>query len=531
MVKSKSRRVLVFSVLVLALVVPLLLFPACDGGSSAGIAYTVTDPTGDWGYPSPYSHYSRGPGYVRMSLLFDTLVWKDENGVIPALAESWEYIEADNAYLFQLREGGTWHDGEDFTADDVAFTVEYVKTHPLPFVTLIGPTGVSEVEVIDDYSIKLYLEQPFAPFMNDVAGTMAILPEHVWESVDDPLAFSGQQAVIGTGPFTLADYSKEHGTYLYQAYNGYYQGKPVVDRIIFDRVSEEMAPTALRQGSANAAAIPPEMVDTLQADGFTILCSPYAWNAKLIINHTKEPFSSKEFRQALAYAIDREELVEITQRGHAVPGSPGMLPPDSPWYNPDVEMYEYDLTTAHQLLATLGYELDNGSLTKDGKSVEVELLTQAGYGFKEVGQFVQRELEDLGLKVDLVMLEGSTLDARVEAWDFDLAIYGHGGLYEPSILPKVITGEGFNSARFTGNETLNQLLEGQLHQMDSEQRLETVRQIQAIYADELPAITLYYPDWYWAHDGSVELFYTEGGIASGIPIPLNKMAFLAPEGH
>jgi len=531
MVKSKTKRILTLSVLVLALVVPLLLFPACSGGSSGEIAYTIADPTGDWGYPSPYAHYSRGPGYVRMSLLFDTLVWKDESGFIPALAESWEYIEADTAYLFHLRQGVTWHDGEDFTAADVAFTVDYVKEHPLPFVTLIGPTGVSEVEVIDDYTVKLYLEQAFAPFVNDVAGTMAILPQHVWESVDDPLTFSGPQAVVGTGPFTLADYSKEHGTYLYQAYDGYYLGRPVVDSIIFDKVSEQMAPSALRQGSASAADIPPEMVDTLEADGFTIVRSPYGWNAKLLINHGKEPFSSREFRQALAYTIDREELVEITQRGYAIAGSPGLLPPDSIWYNPDIEMYEYDLTAAQQLLTDLGYELENGSFTKDGTPLQVELISESGADFKEVGQFIQQELEDLGLAVDLVTLEGATLDARVEAWDFDLAIYGHGGLYEPSILPRVITAAGFNSARYTANETLNQLLDEQLHQMDPEERLETVQQIQAIYAEELPAITLYYPDWYWAHDGTVELFYTEGGIASGIPIPLNKLAFLAYEGH
>ncbi len=530
MVKSKSKRILTLSVLVLALVVPLLLSSACGNGSSGEITYTVTDPTGDWGYPSPYAHYSRGPGYIRMGLLFDTLVWKDKSGFIPALAESWEYIEADTAYLFQLRQGVTWHDGEAFTADDVAFTVDYVKAHPLPFVTLIGPTGVSEVEVIDDYTVKLYLEQPYAPFLNDVAGTMAILPQHVWETVDEPLTFTGPQAVVGTGPFTLGDYSKEHGTYLYHAYDDYYLGRPAVDSIVFDKVSEQMAPTALRQGSANAADIPPEMVDTLQAEGFTILRSPYGWNAKLLINHTKEPFLSKEFRQALAHAIDREELVEITQRGYAVPGSPGLLPPDSIWYNPDIEMYEYDLTKAHQLLATLGYELENGSLTKDGAPLNVEVITQTASGFKEVGQFIQQELEDLGLKIDLVTLEGATLDARVEAWDFDLAIYGHGGLYEPSILPKVITGAGFNSARYTENATLNQLLEDQLHQMDSEQRLEMVQEIQAIYADELPAITLYYPDWYWAHDGSVELFYTEGGVASGIPIAFNKVAFLPHEG-
>ena len=193
-------------------------------------------------------------------------------------------------------------------------------------------------------------------------------------------------------------------------------------------------------------------------------------------------------------------------------------------------MYEYDLETAQQLLATLGYEMENGYLSKDGTPLQVEILSQTAYGFKEVGQFVQQELEDLGLKVDLVTLEGATLDARVDAWDFDLAIYGHGGLYEPSILPRVITADGFNSARYTENETLNQLLEDQAHEMDPEQRLQIVQEVQAVYAEDIPAITLYYPDWYWAHDGTVELFYTEGGVASGIPIPLNKVAFLAPDG-
>jgi peptide/nickel transport system substrate-binding protein len=179
-----------------------------------------------------------------------------------------------------------------------------------------------------------------------------------------------------------------------------------------------------------------------------------------------------------------------------------------------------------QLLEGLGYELQNGKLMKGGEQLEVELLTQTMYGFDEVGQFIEDALEDIGIKVDLETLEGKTLDAKVEAWDFDLSIYGHGGLYEPSILPKVVTGGGFNSARYTRNETLNQLLEDQLSEMDPEARLELVREAQAIYADELPALTLYHPDWYWAHDGTVDIYYTDGGISSGIPIPLNKMAFL-----
>jgi peptide/nickel transport system substrate-binding protein len=528
--KKRTRKILLFTALSLTLVSVTLFTPACGTAPSDVITYTVSDPTGDWGYPSPYLRYSRGPGYVRMSFIFDTLVWKDADGFIPALAEDWEYIEDENAYIFSLQQDATWHDGEPFTADDVAFTIDYMKAHPDPFVTLIGPSGIDRSEVIDEYTIKLYLEETHAPFLNDIAGTMAILPQHIWEGVDDPMAFTGPEAVIGTGPYTLVDYSKEHGTYLYQAYDNYYQGRPGVDRIIFDKVSDEMAAAALQQGTVDAASIPADLAAEMQDAGFDVLLCPYGWNAKMTINHKKEPFSSREFRQALAYAIDREELVQITQRGHAIAGSPGLLPPDSPWFNPDIEWYAYNTSKSLQLLEGLGYQLEDGRLVKDGEQLEVELLTQTMYGFDEVGQFIEDALEDVGIRVDLKTLEGKTVDAKVEAWDFDLSIYGHGGLYEPSILPKVITADGFNSARYTQNETLNQLLEDQLSEMDPEARLELVREAQAIYAEELPALTLYHPDWYWAHDGTVDLYYTDGGISSGIPIPLNKLAFLEYNG-
>ena len=86
---------------------------------------TIADPTGDWGFPSPYGHYSRGPGYVRMSMIFDTLVWKDQNGYVPALAESWQL--EDDAYVFNLRKNVSWHDGDPFTAKDVVFTINYIS--------------------------------------------------------------------------------------------------------------------------------------------------------------------------------------------------------------------------------------------------------------------------------------------------------------------------------------------------------------------------------------------------------------------
>ncbi|MDY6836031.1 MAG: ABC transporter substrate-binding protein [Chloroflexota bacterium] len=532
--RHKAVKFLIFPTLVFALMLSSLLGFGCgnsdDSAETASVIdeYIIADPTGDWGYPSPYLRYSRGPGYTRMSYIFDTLIWKNEAGFIPALAEEWEYDESDNAYTFKLNKKVEWHDGEEFTAEDVAFTIDYVKSHPDPFVTLIGPSGITQTEIVDYYTIKLYLETTYAPFLNDIAGTMVILPEHIWKDVEDPMSFNSPEAVIGTGPYKLLDYDKAQGTYLFEAFEDYYQGEPLVKRLAFVKTSEETITAALRQGSVNAGEIRPEMANDMETDGFTIVRSPYGWNAKMTINHKKHPLDSKEFRQALGYAIDRQALVNITQRGHALPGSPGLLPPDNAWYNPAMDdLYQYDPAKARQLLEGLGYTLNvDGYFIKNGEYLKLDMITQTRHGFKDVGQFIKDALEDLGIKVSLSILESKTVDAKVEAWDFDLALYGHGGLYEPSILPKVISGPGFNSARYTANEILNKLLDDQLHEMNPDIRLEMVKQIQEIYAEDLPAITLYHPDWYWAHDSQVQLYYTNGGMASGIPIPLNKMAFV-----
>jgi peptide/nickel transport system substrate-binding protein len=523
-----SVRNLLPKVSIIILAISLLVLPACSNDKApAGSqidSYTIADTFGDWGYPSPYLRYPRGPGYIRMMFIFETLVWKDASGFVPQLAEEWEYVAEENAYIFKLRHDVMWHDGEEFTAEDVVFTIDYMKAHPDPFVTLIGPTGIREAVAIDDYTVKLYLEQPYAPFLNDIAGSMAIIPKHIWEGVDDPKSLTGTEAVIGTGPYTLADYSKEHGTYLYKAYDNYYLGRPIVDEIKFVKISEEMIPAALKKGSVNAGDIPPEVISEMEEDGLTVITAPASWNLKLTINHRKEPLSSRQFRQALAYAIDREALVQITLRGHGVAGSPGMMPPTSDWYNPDTPQYEYDPEKAKQLLEGLGYQMEGGCFTKGGKELELELIAAVDY--KEVGQFIKQQLEIVGIRVDFRTLEAKTVDAKVEAWDFDLSVYGHGGLYEPSILKRLIMDEGFNSARYTLNETLNQLLEAQLGEMDAEKRKDLVFQIQEIYAEDLPALTLYYPKWYWAHDGKVNLFYTMDGVASGIPIALNRTAFV-----
>jgi len=506
----------------------LLLLIFCSMATAADETVdvlTIADTTGDWGFPSPYGHYSRGPGYIRMSLIFDTLVWKDGNGFVPALAESWEYLADEKAYVFHLREGVTWNDGEPFTAQDVAFTLQYIKDHPYSWV---DSSIIEKVDASDDNTVKITLKKDYAPFLDQVAGTLPIMPEHVYEDVSDPANFKGDAALTGTGPFKLVDYDKTQGTYLYEANENYYQGAPRVKQIKFVKVSLEMSAAALEKGDVDAATVPGETVKDLKKEDFAVVQASHDWVAKIMVNHMKAPFSDAKFRQALYYAIDRQDLVDTGLRGYGLAGSPGLYASDNQWYNANQEQYPFDPAKAGQLLEELGYEKKEGSqyYTKISKPEEIELLVTATN--ERQGELVVKQLDQAGIKVNLRSVDSKTLDSLVGAWQFDLALSGHGGLGgDPAILNKVVLDQkSFNSARYDDDAKLNDILEEQLEEMNAAKRKELVDSAQELIAEDLPALPLYYTDSYWASNDKVGYYYTYGGVGSGVPIALNKMIFV-----
>lgn len=494
----------------------------------------IADSTGDWGYPNPYRHYPRGPGYIRMSWVFDTLVWKNEKGFIPALADSWSYDPGKKAFVFKLSRKAQWHDGQPLTADDVIFTLNYFKKHPYPWVTL---DLVDRGQATDPYTVIIYLWEPYAPFISDVGGTMPILPRHIWEKVEKPQAFDDPKAFVGSGPFRFKDFNKAQGTYLYEAFKGYYQGVPKVDRLIYIKSGQPLI--SLKTGQADLAMIQPDMAEGLQKSGFGVIRDERGWNKKLMINHKKPPFDEKRFRQALAYAIDRQEIINKSQRGFGSVASYGLLSVDHEMYNPNTPTYPFDPHKARTLIESIGYQKDTqGVYRKEGRPLRLELLaskiTVAGQHVPDRdGEVMKKQLEAVGILVDLVVLEQATTDSKVKNWDFDLAISGHGGISGDSkILNEMISSRysagSVNSARFDGNSELNRLLEEQIRVMDPEKRRTLVFKIQEVYAEELPAISLYYPDSMAAYNPKkgVTWYYTRGGISKGVPIPQNKMSLI-----
>jgi peptide/nickel transport system substrate-binding protein len=422
-----------------------------------------------------------------------------------------------------LRKNASWQDGEPFSADDVVFTVNYIKEHPYQWV---NSEPIKRAEALDDYTVKIYLNRSYAPFLDMVAGTLPILPEHIYKDVSDPLQFQDDKALIGTGPYRLLDYDKAQGTYLYEAYDGYYLGAPKVKQLKFVKVSSEMSAAALENGDADAASVPPEVAEGLKEKGFSVLKGARDGITKVMVNHKKEPFSDVRLRQAIYYAIDRQSLVDTALRGYGIIASPGLFAPDSEWCNPDVEEYTYDPSKTGELLGDMGYTKDGQYFSKNGQPLEMEMLVTSTS--ERVGELIKQYLEQAGFKVTLRSVDSKTLDSLVGKWDFDLALNSHGGMGgDPEILNRII-GEGytFNSARYTADQKLNDLLSEEVSEMDPAKRKELVDEVQSVYAQDLPALPLYYSDSYWAFDGKVDMYYTKRGIANGIPIAQNKLSFV-----
>jgi peptide/nickel transport system substrate-binding protein len=512
-----------------------VLFPVFNASAQAGDAeIRIADGKGDWGYPNPFRHYPRGPGYLRMSWVFDTLIWKDENGYIPALAEKWSFDPDSLAFTFELNPKAVWHDGKALTAEDIVFTIDYFKKHPYRWITV---ENIDRAEALGRNSVKIYLAKPYAPFLSDIGGTMPILPEHIWKTVDKPENHDEADAFIGSGPYMFRDFNRAQGTYLFEAFDDYYQGRPKAERLIYVKTGKALV--ALMTGQVDLAAIQPEMAAALEDKGFAIIRNEAGWNKKLMINHRKAPFNDPIFRQALAFAIDRKEIIEKAHRGFGRLASYGLLSADHEMYNPDTPDYPHDPLKAMEMIESLGYQKEAGDFyRKDGSILKIELLvspiTVAGQNVLDRdGEIIERQLEAVGIEVDLVNMEQATTDSRVRSWDFDLVLSGHGGIAgDPRILAEMITSKygagSVNSARYEANKELNMLLDAQMTEMDETKRREIVFKIQEIYALDLPAVSLYYPPGIAAYnpEKGIEWFYTRGGISKGIPIPQNKISLV-----
>ena len=481
---------------------------------SAGGPVSMPLPGDDWGYPSPFGFYSRGPGYIRMSLLFDTLTWKDEEGVIPWLAEAWTVSDDGTKWTFDLVGDVTWHDGEPLTAEDVAFTLEYFKSHQGAFKWSWPVGKIESAEVLGEGKVALHLSDAIAGAHEALIGSLPIIPKHVWERVDDPAKLTSDEAVIGSGPFTLAEYSKDEGRYVYEMNTAYFQGAPTVDELTFIKVENQAL--ALETDTVDCADFWGKEIEAVEAfegdEAYGIIDGPSFWVLQTIFNTQRAPFDDVELRRAVAHAIDRQRIVDQVTHGGAIAANLGILSPHTDWHNPDLPSYDHDPEEAQAMLEEAG-----------ATDLSVRLITTAG--FAREAELVQADLEAVGIEVEVQTGDYSTVDGLLREGNFDLAINGHGGIANPAMLETPTW-----PAAVYQNAAYDELYQRQAAAVDDEERLEVVRELQEMVAEDLPVLTLYHPKMWTVFDAGVldTWFYTQGGVGFGIPIAMNKLIFLPP---
>lgn len=468
----------------------------------------------DSGIPNPFQVSPAGPGGpILVSLIYDTLTWKDDTGIIPWLASEWSVSGDGLTYSFRIVPGVTWQDGRPLTAEDVAFSFTYYASHPYVWMR----SDVVDSAAAEGDSVSMTLKQPYAAFIEDIAGIVPIIPRHVWESVDDPVTYTGSGRTLGSGPYALAEYNETEGAYRLVANDAYWRGTPSIAEFRQLTVPPEALIEAIRRGAVDVASSPDASVGDILADDtrLAIHASAPLSIVRLAVNTAQAPLDRTEVRQAIAHAIDRTRIAESVTHGPAIAGSAGVVPPETPWFNPDLPQYAYDPGRARELLGGERLTID---LVADARARDPDLMVPM--------------LEAVGITLNVQRVDSPTRIQLLRDGEYQLGLLTHIGVGgDPDYLRRWYAGEETNAyaqGSIFINEAYTRLGAEQARTLDVNERKNLIFQMQEILAEQLPTIALYHRRFYWIHDPSrftpVE---TWGGLMNGIPFPLNKLAFLA----
>lgn len=457
--------------------------------------------------------------------------------VEPALAQSWEVSEDGRAWTFHLRPKVVWNDGLPFSADDVVFTFnDLIYNEDIVSsardIFKIGDE-IFKVEKVDDLTVRFTLPVKFAPFLQSMS--QSILPKHklakavaekkfnfTW-GIDTPPA-----EIVGTGPFKLESYRPgerfvlvRNPLYWKKSANG--DALPYLDRIIYLIVqNQDTAMLKFLDGEVDLISLRGfeyPMIKPLEAKkNFTVYDSgPDFGSSFFVFNQntsrnpkTQKPFvdpvKSKwfldiNFRRAIAHAIDKTKMIEILMNGLGYPQNSDMSESAGFFYNPNVEIYEYDLSKAKRILSDAGYrDRDGDGVIEDssGHPIEFNLFTNSGNVERvQIASIIRHDLQSLGMKVNFLSLEFNTLVTKLNAtFDWDAIVLGLTGGIEPHFGKNVWHSTGGLHLWYPQQKTpatawekrADEIFDQGVQELDENKRKTLYDEFQVIISRQLPLI-------------------------------------------
>ena len=437
------------------------------------------------------------------SLVYNGLIKYDANlNLVGSLAESWEVSEDGLTITFHLRKDVKWHDGQPFTSKDALFTYQLMIDPNTPTAYGDDFKQVKKAEALDDCTFKVSYDRPYAPGL--ASWGFHIMPEHLLKGRDittSPLA----RNPVGTGPYRFKSWETGQQIVL-EANPDYFEGRPYISRLV-TRVIPDLATMFLELKSGNLDFMrltPDQYTRETDTSDFKKNFKKYQYPAMgytyLGFNLLDPKFEDRRVRQAIAYAINQEEVIKGVLLGLGRAANGPYLP--GSWaYNDQVTPYPFDQDKARKLLAEAGWTDTNGDgvLDKDGQPFEFTIITNQGNKLREqTAVIIQQRLKEVGMTVKVRSIEWAAfLKEFVDKKNFEAIILAwtippDPDLYDVWSSTKTKPGE-LNFISFK-NEEVDKLLEEARYTFDREVRKKAYFRIQEILKEEVPYVFLYVPD-------------------------------------
>jgi peptide/nickel transport system substrate-binding protein len=417
----------------------------------------------------------------------------------PSLSESFEVSDDGLTYTFNLRQGLTFHEGEPFTANDVKYTFDFRKDPENASVVANNFVSVDNVEAADDYTVVVNMLETNAAFVT-LAGQTGIVSESYHSAIGED---AYKAAPNGLGPFKLVEWRAAEFTEC-EAFEDYWAGRPLLDGIREDIVPEaSVRAIALETGEADTsvwALVTEDNVRFRDDPNFTTFVTSSVALNHFPMNNQHPVISEKNVRQAMMFAIDRDDIVDNLWRGLAVKATANLSPALDFYYEPDVAQYPYDPAMAEQLLEEAGWVMgSDGVREKDGvRCAFICTVISGDQARKPEAELAQQYLAQVGIEMSIEEAPVATIQEGQRNGTVDMSLYNWtygGGSGEPDPSTVLKSGQRNNWSLWS-NERVDELCDMGLEATDPEVRREIYSEIQKIVAEEVPFLFIKFWDWF-----------------------------------
>jgi peptide/nickel transport system substrate-binding protein len=452
--------------------------------------------------------------YTLHDLTYDTLwEWSDGDVYRPGLAESFESSDDGLTWTFHIREGATFHDGTPFDAEAAAWTLNWIVEKEVP--TMIGYlTHLEEAVAVDATTLELHLDAPVGNLTTELLIFVWMMPPHIWQDMtDDQIMEDGDAMSIGTGPLKVVEFVPDESLEL-ETNPDYWAGPLRFDRMVYQQYANmDAAVQALIAGEIDViSGVPATAVDVLkQEPNITVVeTSSHSFDELIINSHENgtQPawLSDPKVRLAIAYAMDKQQLVNAVWLGHAEPGVGVINPAMGEWRNTEIVDIPYDPAEGSRLLQEAGYVDSDGDGTRetpDGEPMELRLYAEEGSTQARTLEIISNGLQQIGITAPPTIMDTDSLMALYPDFDFDLIYWGWGQDPDPDFIMSVFTCDqreegGWSDSGFCDPQ-FEQMYAAQAAEPDHAKRVQLIHEMEQYLFDQRPYIVLVYENYLGAY--------------------------------